>query len=72
MAKLMPYEGYVIELNSYKLQAGGWVPRAWVIRNTGDELTMHPVYSKTETSPSEDAADVFALKLAKLWVDEDG
>ncbi len=64
MKKLIPYKGYVFELNSYKLEAGEWVPRAWVIRD-GDKLTMRPVWSKT--SPTLEEADAIAIQLGRLW-----
>lgn len=72
MRQLIPYKGYLLEPNSYKLQASGWVPRAWVIMDTGDELKMHPVYSKTKICPTQDSADEDAIDLGKLWVDKNG
>jgi len=70
MAKLIAYKGFVIEPNSYKLKAGAWVPRAWVIVDTSDRLTMHSVYSKIQRCATEEAADAAALELAKLWVEK--
>jgi hypothetical protein len=72
MKKLIPYKRYVLEPNSYKLSAGGWVPRAWVIMETEDEVKMHPVYSKTKTRLTQDEADEYAIELGKLWVDKNG
>jgi hypothetical protein len=72
MKKLIRYKGYVIEPNSYKLKAGGWVPRARLMPGTSDEFTMRPVYSKKKTCPTREAADAYAVALGKLWVDNNG
>lgn len=70
--KAVRYRGHLIEPNSYQLRAGGWVPRAWVIADDPDSLTMRPVWSKSKTSQTLREADAIAIQLGKLWVDRDG
>jgi hypothetical protein len=72
MKKLIAYRGYFFEPGSYKRKAGGWVPRAWVIRDTDGKTTMRPVWSKTKTCPTLEEADAIAIQLGKLWVDKNG
>ena len=72
MKKLIPYKSYFFEPGSYKLHAGGWVPRAWVIRDSRGKFTMRPVWSKTKTYPTLEEADAIAIQLGKLRVDKNG
>lgn len=72
MKKLIAYKSYFLEPGSYKLRAGGWVPRAWVIRDGRGKYTMRPVWSKTKTSPTLEEANAIAIELGKLWVDKNG
>jgi hypothetical protein len=62
------YKGHLVEPNSYQLRAGGWVPRAWVIAEGSDALTMRPVWSKTKTMTTRAQADEYAVDLGKAWI----
>lgn len=66
------YKGYVIEPSSYKLRAGGWVPRVFVVTDTRSEFRSRQFYSKTQTRPTEAAANAYAAEMGKLWVDKNG
>lgn len=65
------YKGYIIELQSQELQAGGWSPKAVVVLDSGGSLTTTPLYpTKDVKFSTRQEADQYAVKLAKVWIDE--
>lgn len=70
MKQTIRYKGYFIEPHSYKLRSGGWVPRAWVTKDTGDRLHMRPIYSRTQVRATREEADKYAVELGKAWIEK--
>jgi hypothetical protein len=55
---------------SYKLRSGEWSPRAKIMSINADTVTFSPIYSKNAMTFSEEAdANVYALRLAAMWID---
>ncbi len=64
------YKTHTINLISYKLAEGGWVPEAWITTPTEDKEHGHPVRDDSiPPLPTRDAANVIAKKLAIEWID---
>ena len=59
-----------INVISYLLAEGGWIPKAMVNQSTGTQEKGHPVTGDSNHPlPTKDAADAIAKKLAIEWID---
>jgi hypothetical protein len=68
----IPYKGYLIRLDSQALKSGGWQPRAWVVSPRGPRGARQSIFPRTETRPTLEQANQYAIELAKKWIDEQG
>jgi len=64
------YESYLIRVDSQALRSGGWRPRAWVVSPRGSRGGQQSVFPQTETRPTLQQANQYAIELAKKWIDE--
>jgi hypothetical protein len=66
------YRGHLIETQSYRLPGGRWRPKVLVSIYAGG-----PVHQKLLIAPlddmcnTEEAADAYAIAMAKRWIDDD-
>ena len=64
------YRNHKIELLSELTKAGEWVAQAMVVINNHGKAKRIPIFGRRRaTFDSKRNADVYALELAKLWVD---
>ena len=68
----IPYKHYLIRPDSQALPSGGWRPRAWVVSPRGSRSAQQPIFPPTETRPTLQQANQYAIELAKKWIDEQG
>ena len=68
----IPYKNYLIRDDSQRLKSGGWKPRAWVVPPRGSSGARQPVFPPTETRPTLQQANQYAIELAKQWIDAQG
>jgi len=68
----VPYKNYLIRPDSQALKSGGWRPRASVVLLRGPRRAQQSVSSGTETRPTLEQANQYAIELAKKWIDEQG
>jgi len=68
--KKTTYRRHRIELSSEPLASGGWVAKAAVFIAEGKVNKKIPIFGRRRaTFDTKRQADVYALELAKLWVD---
>ena len=64
------YRNHKIELLSELTKSGEWVAQAMVVINNHGKAKRIPIFGRRRaTFDSRRDADVYALELAKLWVD---
>ena len=68
----IPYKGYLIRPDSQSLRSGGWMPRAWVVSHGKSRGARQAIFPRTETRPTLEQANQYAIELAKKWIHEQG
>ena len=64
------YRNHRVELDSEQIRAGEWCARATIVIVENRKEKRIPIFGRRQaTFESRHRADVYALELAKLWID---
>jgi hypothetical protein len=64
------YRNHRVDLDSEEIRAGEWVARATIVIVEQRKEKRIPIFGRRRaTFDSRRQADVYALELAKLWID---
>jgi len=65
------YKGFTIEFMALRLPSKAWLPRAVLYYEHGGALNTFPALSAPAdvTFPTEEAANEYAVTMAKTWID---
>jgi hypothetical protein len=67
------YNGWLIEAQSYKSDAGRWRPKAIVSISEGGTVRTYQVTAPPNvTFDTEPKADAYAVPMAKKWIEDNG
>jgi hypothetical protein len=67
------YKGWIIEAQSYESDGGRWRPKALVSFSEGGTIHQRLVPAPLDiTFDTEKDAEIYAVQMAKKWIDDNG